>query len=300
MPLAVHNNALSAGPLRLGSPAVEALVSAGLRATDSISRRHALRRLDRQLSRRNHKSALSLVKQLQGKPGGLRAFGAAKQILQRTTSMDESKFGKMDLSFLQPLVDSIFDSIRKSIQFGFLDEVSLEEMESLTPRESKESFYEKYYQRCMQHEAGHFLVAYLLGVLPRAYKIPSMEDLMQDNFTGGRVEFVDFEFLNDVNKDKKSLTALNRVCCIILGGLVAEHLVFGFSKGFHSDVRELDRMLKLSGLAEGEMDSRVKWAVQNAILILHCNHAARTRLADAMASGRFYFEKHLVCWLEKP
>ncbi|XP_057961568.1 uncharacterized protein LOC131153339 isoform X4 [Malania oleifera] len=253
MPLAVHNNALSAGPLRLGSPAVEALVSAGLRATDSISRRHALRRLDRQLSRRNHKSALSLVKQLQGKPGGLRAFGAAKQILQRTTSMDESKFGKMDLSFLQPLVDSIFDSIRKSIQFGFLDEVSLEEMESLTPRESKESFYEKYYQRCMQ-----------------------------------------------VNKDKKSLTALNRVCCIILGGLVAEHLVFGFSKGFHSDVRELDRMLKLSGLAEGEMDSRVKWAVQNAILILHCNHAARTRLADAMASGRFYFEKHLVCWLEKP
>lgn len=48
----------------------------------------------------------------------------------------------------------------------------------------------------MQHEAGHFLVGYLLGVLPRGYEIPSKEALTQDRFAA--VEFVGFEFLGEV------------------------------------------------------------------------------------------------------
>ena len=50
----------------------------------------------------------------------------------------------------------------------------------------------------LQHEAGHFLVGYLLGVLPRGYEIPSKEALRQDRFAAGRVEFVGFEFLREV------------------------------------------------------------------------------------------------------
>lgn len=51
----------------------------------------------------------------------------------------------------------------------------------------------------LQHEAGHFLVGYLLGVLPKRYKIPSMEDLVRDNYAGGIIEFVGFEFLKEVS-----------------------------------------------------------------------------------------------------
>lgn len=47
----------------------------------AAKRRRALKLVDRALSKRQYKTALSLVKQLQGKPGGLRAFGAAKQVL---------------------------------------------------------------------------------------------------------------------------------------------------------------------------------------------------------------------------
>lgn len=50
-----------------------------------------------------------------------------------------------------------------------------------------------------QHEAGHFLVGYMLGVLPRRYKVPSVEDLLQDKFARGKVEFVGFEFLREVS-----------------------------------------------------------------------------------------------------
>lgn len=46
-----------------------------------------------------------------------------------------------------------------------------------------------------QHEAGHFLVGYMLGILPKRYKVPSVEDLSHDKFAHGKVEFVGFEFL---------------------------------------------------------------------------------------------------------
>lgn len=54
----------------------------------------------------------------------------------------------------------------------------------------------------LQHEAGHFLVGYLLGVLPKRYKIPSMEDLVRDNYAGGIIEFVGFEFLKEVGDQR--------------------------------------------------------------------------------------------------
>lgn len=50
-----------------------------------------------------------------------------------------------------------------------------------------------------QHEAGHFLTGYLLGVLPKGYEIPSAEALKQDDFAVGRVQFVGFDFLKEVS-----------------------------------------------------------------------------------------------------
>lgn len=56
------------------------LVSSTVKENDALRRRRALKRVDRELYKGNFKSALSLVKHLQGKPGGLRGFGAAKQV----------------------------------------------------------------------------------------------------------------------------------------------------------------------------------------------------------------------------
>lgn len=57
----------------------------------------------------------------------------------------------------------------------------------------------------MQHEAGHFLVGYLLSALPKRYVVSKMEALMQNEFVGGGVEFMGFEFLGEVS-----------VCCHLL------------------------------------------------------------------------------------
>ena len=45
-----------------------------------VSRRQVLEQVDKELSKGDERAALSLVKDLQGKPGGLRCFGAARQV----------------------------------------------------------------------------------------------------------------------------------------------------------------------------------------------------------------------------
>lgn len=52
----------------------------------------------------------------------------------------------------------------------------------------------------MQHEAGHFLIAYLVGILPRGFTLSSLEALQKEgslNVQAG-TSFVDFEFLEEV------------------------------------------------------------------------------------------------------
>lgn len=52
----------------------------------------------------------------------------------------------------------------------------------------------------MQHEAGHFLIAYLVGVLPKGYTLASLDDLKKEgslNVQAGTA-FVDFEFVEEV------------------------------------------------------------------------------------------------------
>lgn len=45
-----------------------------------VSRKQILEEVDKELSKGDERAALSLVKDLQGKPGGLRCFGAARQV----------------------------------------------------------------------------------------------------------------------------------------------------------------------------------------------------------------------------
>ncbi|XP_043708154.1 uncharacterized protein LOC122657502 isoform X2 [Telopea speciosissima] len=254
MGFAIYYNGLcSHHHLRPEFQMVTTLASSECREPGAL-RRRALTKLDRELSKGHFKSALSLVKELQGKPDGLRGFGAARQV---------SFNGRLE----NLMIDAISDSV-----------------------------YEENHITCMQHEAGHFLTAYLLGVLPRGYEVPSIEDFRKDNFLGGKVGFLGFEFLEDihtgklpkrkVNNGKVSARNLNRFSCIALAGLASECLVFGCSESSSSDVLKLDRVFKWLGFTESEVDAQVRWAVLNTLLILHRHNEARSRLAEAMALRR--------------
>ncbi|CAN8244705.1 unnamed protein product [Cochlearia groenlandica] len=256
-------------------------------------RRKALERVSKELSRGNYEIALSLVKQLKGKHGCLSAFGSSKLLPKKSTVSDK--------------LESLIDAVCKRI-----DSVSAESSNS--ERIFKEEEEETQKTNCspeqdwfnvVHHESGHFLVGYLLGVLPRHYVIPNLEAIKQ-NVTG-RVEFVGFEFLREVgaanqlmNDDVKgrmneegnggqgniSSKMLNNFSCVILGGMVTEQMIFGYSEGYYSDAVKFKSVLRWRGLSETEKESHIRWAALNTVSLLHTYSEARVLLAEAMAKSK--------------
>ncbi|XP_047263374.1 uncharacterized protein LOC107860360 isoform X3 [Capsicum annuum] len=150
------------------------------------------------------------------------------------------------------------------------------------------TFSQKYHNRVIQHEAGHFLIAYLLGILPKGYTLTSLDALKKQgslNIQAGTA-FVDFEFTEEVNSGKVTATMLNRFSCIALAGVATEYLLFGYAEGGLSDINQLDALLKSLGFTQKKADSQVRWAVLNTILILRRHEKARAKLAEAMTKGK--------------
>ncbi|XVF06182.1 hypothetical protein REPUB_Repub06bG0025300 [Reevesia pubescens] len=211
-----------------------------------VSRRQVLEQVDKELNKGDEKAALSLVKDLQGKTGGLRCFGGARQV-----------------SFNGGVGSLVLDTIGHT-------------------------FSQKYHNRVIQHEAGHFLIAYLVGILPRGYTLTSLEALKKEgslNIQAGTA-FVDFEFLEEVNEGKVSATTLNRFSCIALAGVATEYLLYGYAEGGLADINKLDVLLNGLGFTQKKADSQVRWSVLNTILLLRRHEVARAKLAEALSMGK--------------
>ncbi|XP_049383394.1 uncharacterized protein LOC125847754 isoform X1 [Solanum stenotomum] len=292
-----------------------------LRSNNSriVSGLSVLEQVDKELMKGDERAALSLVKDLQGKPGGLRCFGAARQVPQRLYSLDELKLNGIEaISLLSP-VDATLGAIERNLQITAilsgsaawyaldlspqqilfvslgvlflwtLDLVSFNGgVGTLVLDTIGHTFSQKYHNRVIQHEAGHFLIAYLLGILPKGYTLTSLDALKKEgslNIQAGTA-FVDFEFIEEVNRGKVTATMLNRFSCIALAGVATEYLLFGYAEGGLSDINQLDALLKSLGFTQKKADSQVRWAVLNTILILRCHEKARSTLAEAMTQGK--------------
>ncbi|WOL03338.1 hypothetical protein Cni_G12058 [Canna indica] len=275
--------------------------------------------VDEELRKGNERRALSLVKDAQGKPGGFCCFGAARQVPQRLYSLDELKLNGIDTSsFLAP-IDVTLGSIERNLQllatlggvsawFGLgispaqilyfslgmfflwsLDLISFNGgVKNLVLDTIGHRLSQKYHNRVIQHEAGHFLIAYLLGVLPKGYTLTSWEALMKErslNVQAGTA-FVDYEFLEEINTGKLSAKMLNKFSCIALAGVATEYLLFGCSEGGLADIDKLDKLLKSLGFTQKKADSQVRWAVLNTVLLLRRHEKARSLLAEAMSLGK--------------
>ncbi|KAH1195952.1 hypothetical protein GmHk_19G056336 [Glycine max] len=138
------------------------------------------------------------------------------------------------------------------------------------------SFSQKYHNR---HEAGHFLIAYLVGILPRGYTNSSLDALQKEgslNIQAGTA-FADFEFQEET---------LNKFSCIALAGMSTEYLIYGFSEGGLDDIRKLDLLLKGLGFTQKKSDTQVRWSLLNTVLLLQMHEAARAKVAEALSMGK--------------
>lgn len=105
-------------------------------------------------------------------------------------------------------------------------------------------------KRVAHHESGHFLVAYLLGLLPLAYTLSSLDAFRRYNVLNVQAgcRFADASFAREVAKGQIKASSLGRYACISLSGLCSEYLKFGRSEGGLADVQQLDGMFKGLGV----------------------------------------------------
>ncbi|XP_076910574.1 uncharacterized protein LOC143568263 [Bidens hawaiensis] len=284
-----------------------------------LKRASLLEQVDKQLSKGDDRAALALVKHLHSQPAGLRAFGAAQQVPQKLYSLNELKLNGIETASLLAPKDNTLGTIERNLLIAaFLGFVSSWNAFDFGPEEllyiSLGIFFiwtldsvafaggfsslvldtighnisQKYHNRVIQHEAGHFLIAYLLGILPKGYTLSSLEAFQKEgslNVQAGTV-FVDFEFTQQISEGRVTATMLNKFSCIALAGVATEYLLYGYAEGGLADVNTLDRLLSSLGFTQKKADSQVRWAVLNTILILRRHEQVRALLAKAMSEGK--------------
>ena len=144
-----------------------------------------------------------------------------------------------------------------------------------------------YRSRVLRHESGHFLIAYLVGILPRGYSLSAWQALLSEgrgNVQAG-CSFCDAEFRAEVSAGKLSSASLDAFTCIALAGVASEYLAFGQAEGGLDDLRSLDSLLAALGFTQMRADSEVRFAVLSVVLMLRRHTAAHDALAAKMGAG---------------
>ena len=219
-----------------------------------------LRVLDKLLARNDEESALNLVSSLRSN-GVMKAFSGPNQIPKRAYSLEELRLNKIEPSqFLAP-TDSTLGGVRTVTQGGLLlgliaayfsEAIAIDRLvqlavvvaalttadqilnaggvEALLLDTAARIISPTYKRRVALHEAGHFLIAYLVGILPKSYTLSSWDAFISRralNVQAGTT-FCDSLFQKEVSSGKLTSSSLDKYTCVALAGVATEWLRFGY------------------------------------------------------------------------
>lgn len=251
--------------------------------------------------------------------GELRGFGAGeKKVAKRLYSLQELKDNGVDATqFLNPK-DSTLDTIRTaltgvaaiggaifillfkpgtgavvfvallSILALFLDQAINKGFGELLVVDSLGRFFSSEYpQRVARHEAGHFLVAYLLGIMPKAYTLSAWEAFSKYNTmsTQAGTIFLDEAIQREVQSGKISGKTLDDFVCVALGGIAAEYVSYGQANGGMSDLLQLEALFGALKFDQQQTNVLLRTNVMNTVSILESQRKAHDALVEAMCRG---------------
>lgn len=133
-----------------------------------------------------------------------------------------------------------------------------------------------YRQRILHHEAGHFLVAHLLGLPVKGYTLSAWEAWRQGHQGQGgvRVDAPDFEDYASM------LQTLDRYCAVWMAGSVAESLVYDSIEGGTDDRQTLREIVTQLNF---DVTIKERQAQQQARQLLRNNWKTYEALVAAMA-----------------
>lgn len=135
--------------------------------------------------------------------------------------------------------------------------------------------------RIIRHEAGHFLVAYLLKIPVSGYALSAWEAFKQGQSAQGGVRFEDQELAAQLQKGMISEQLIDRYCTVWMAGIAAEDLVYGNAEGGVEDRGKITAILtQLKRPAESQL--KQSWASLQARSLLESHQSAYQALVEAM------------------
>jgi hypothetical protein len=132
-----------------------------------------------------------------------------------------------------------------------------------------------YRQRIINHEAGHFLVAYLLDIPITGYTLSAWESVKAGQSAQGGVMFA-------APPADISSQLLQHYCTVWMAGIAAEKLIFDRSEGGSEDRQKLRGVLFLAGKQQQEIVQQENLAALKAKTLIQANWAAYQALVASM------------------
>ncbi|MEL6384916.1 MAG: ATP-dependent Zn protease [Cyanobacteria bacterium J06626_18] len=146
-------------------------------------------------------------------------------------------------------------------------------------------FFEEERQRVLHHEAGHFLVAFLLNIPVTDYTLTAWEAWRKGLPGIGGVQFDTTALEEPLAAGKISAQLLNRYCTVWMAGIAAEKKVYGEAKGGQDDRQKFGILWQQLQRPFQEGQVRQRWAVLQAKSLLDKHADAYESLVTAMAEG---------------
>lgn len=144
------------------------------------------------------------------------------------------------------------------------------------------SFSPEHRDRIIHHEAGHFLVAHLLGIPVTGYTLSAWEAWKEGQPGQGGVTFNDGELAAQLAQGKIGAQMLDRYCTLWMAGIAAETLVFNNAEGGGDDKSKLAEVLKILGFSESAYQQKQRFHALQAKTLLQENWSSYEALVQAM------------------
>jgi ATP-dependent Zn protease len=139
-------------------------------------------------------------------------------------------------------------------------------------------------QRIINHEAGHFLTAYFLGIPITGYTLTAWEVVKQGKLGRGGVSFNTDTLTAQPFELEKMRLSLERFCTIWMAGIAAEQMIYGNAQGGAEDRQQLKQALMMAGLPEIGYPQKERWAQLQATNLLTRHQKSYEALVAAMTA----------------
>ncbi len=137
-------------------------------------------------------------------------------------------------------------------------------------------------ERILHHEAGHFLVAYLLEIPIQGYALYGWVAFKQGLKAQGGVQFADQQLWEQLQQGQLSSRVLDRYFTVWMAGIAAERLMFETAEGGRDDREKITAIWTQLNRPISEVNVKERWAILQAKTLIETHQTGYYRLVEAM------------------